>query len=475
MAVLVSSAAQTTGQAGQPAPTAQAGAAAPAPAPAATEAPAKKAGPYVTKGWSARPAPEPPDYVKTLDKLGIEDLKDIKWLEFGIEQRTRFDYHDDYLRRATLENDGQFLLRSRVYLGIRDIVDPLRFGFEFQDGRQFNSNFPETTREVDEYDILQAFGELYFKDALGPGIPIQFRAGRMTLDLVDRRQVSRSTFGNTTQAFDGFRLRFGEPKADWQIDLLAAQPVERRMTQLDRPDEERWLYGLTGAWRGWSQYVTLEPYYFVLDEQRTDPAAADGEIHSLGMHLFGPIAQTNFDYDMNGAFQCGENGERRRRAWAAYGELGYTFEHEWKPRPSISLAYATGDRSPNDSLDERFNRLYQTTTAYSITELFSWENTISPHVRLEMKPTDKLRLDSSYGVFWLASDTDAWVIPGRRDATGNSGDLVAQELQFRIRYQLHKMVELELGYSHLLPGSFVGNTGLSDDSDFLWVMSTLKF
>ena len=444
------------------------------PQPDTPKAPAAKAAPYTSKAWGARLEPEPPGYVNTLDKSGIPGFENVDWLEFGLEQTTRFELRRD-IRMPELENDEQFLLRSRVYLGVKKILDPLRFGIEFQDSRQFMSDFPDRDRDVDEADFLQAFVELYFADALGKDYPIQFRAGRMSFEYVDRRLVGRNRWRNTTNSFDGFRLRLGQPSADWQFDVFAVQPVARYMTSRDRPDEERWFYGMVGAWRRWSSYVTLEPYYFILDEDRKDPDSADREIHTLGLHAFGPIGNTRFDYDFDTAFQFGKDGDRTHRAFAIYGEAGYTFDHAWRPRLSLSTAYASGDRDPDDDRSERFDKLFQVGHPYSTTDFFSWQNTISPKIRLSMRPTSKLSVDTSYGAYWLASDDDAWVNAKRQDVDGRSGSFVGQELELRVRYKVTKHIDLETGYSHFFPGSFVGNTGEADDGDLFYVQTTIHY
>lgn len=432
-----------------------------------------KSAKYKSKAWGARLETEPPGYVKTLDQFGIEGMEGLNWLEFGIEHCTRFEYRSDY-RRPDLLDDEQFLLRSRLYIGVRDILDPLRFAVEFQDSRQFHSDFPERNRDVDEAELVQAFAELYLEDALGAGYPLQFRAGRMSLDYVDRRLVARNRWRNTTNAFDGFRVRLGQGEADWQLDVFAVQPVERLMTSPDRSNEEQWFYGLTGAWRRWSRHITLEPYYFVLDEDRKGRDNPDREIHTVGLHGFGPIGGTQLDYDFDTAFQFGDDGERRQRAYAVYGEVGYTLQHAWKPRVSASLTFASGDRDPDDGITERFDRLFQATHGPSTSDLFSWQNIISPKIRLTLSPSSKFRLDTSYGAYWLASDSDAWVLPGRRDPSGDSGDFVGQEVELRMRYRIDPRVELEVGYSHFFPGSFFRNTGPTDDADLLYVQTTFR-
>lgn len=441
--------------------------------PKANESMEKKKSYYVApKAFGARNETEPPSYVRPLSKYEWLDAKDVNWLDFGIEQRTRWEYRDDNYRQAELTHDDEFLMRTRLYLGVREILDPFRFAIEFQDSREFGSDFPETDRDVDENDILQAFGELFFEDALGDGRPLRLQAGRMSFDYIDRKLVARNRWRNTTNSFDGFRMQLGQQDNDWQLDFLAVQPVVRGLRTFDRPDEERWFYGVIGAWRRWSKYVTLEPHYLVLDQDGKGETV-DREIHTLGLHAYGPIAGTQFDYDADFAYQCGRDGERNHRAFATYGELGYSFKHDWKPRLSGSVLYASGDRDPNDGKAERFDRLFGAAHFLSASDYFTFRNNINPKIRLELRPTEKLRFDTSYGAYWLASDSDAGPDTGRRDRTGRSGDFVGQEIELRARYQLTKYAELEVGYSHFMQGAFVDNTGPADDSDFFYVQTTI--
>lgn len=135
--------------------------------------------------------------------------------------------------------------------------------------------------------------------------------------------------------------------------------------------------------------------------------------------------------------------------------------------------YASGDRNPNDRKAERFDRLFGAAHFLSTSDYFTWRNTIAPKLRLDIRPTAKLRLETAYGAYWLASDSDAWPDIGRRDRTGQSGDFVGQEIELRARCQLTKYAELEVGYSHFMQGAFVDNTGPADDSDFFYVQTTI--
>lgn len=415
-----------------------------------------------------------PNYVRNLRPNPGDDAP--AWFDFGIEQRTRFEIRDDFYAR-NLASDDRFLMRTRSYLGIRNLIDPLRFGVEFQDSRRFGSSLDiEDTGDINENELLQLFAELYFVDGVAPGHPLSIRAGRMSYDAVDRRLFARNRFRNTTNAFDGIRLRFGDEITPWQLDVFAFQPVERFIRSLDHGDDERWFYGVTGAWRGWSPWITLEPYYFALDEDRKGYAAIDRTLHTLGLHGFGLIGDSGFDYDVNFAYQFGHMTGGKHRAFATHAEVGYTFAHDWSPRAAVMIDYATGDENPNDGVNERFDRLFGAAhNFYGHSDNFSLSNLIQAALHLSAKPTKKLKLNAFYRNYWLASDRDSFVSARIRDPFGNSGDWIGQEIDLRTQFEVSDVVGLDVGFAHFMPGSFTSHAGGNavDDSDFFYVQVTI--
>jgi len=441
---------------------------------AKTEAP-KKPVPYPkSRGYGTQHETEPPRYVRPLSENELLDFKEVDWLDFGLTTRMRYEYRDDDYRHGERVLDDPILLKSNLYLGIREIADPFRFGMEFQDSRWFDSRFDDTDREVNENDFIQLFGELYFKNALGPDRPLRFQAGRLAFEYLDRRLISRNPWRNTTNNFDGFRIILGQDTNDWQLDILAVQPVERRLRQPDHADEETWFYGAIGSWRRWSPGITLEPYYLMLDQDRKGNGI-DQELHTLGLRGFGLFGKSGFDYDFDVIWQCGNSGDRRHRAFAGTGEIGYTFKHDWKPRLSLFGGYASGDRDPNDGVNERFNRLYGFARPWSASDYIIFENVIAPKLRLEFQPHAKLRVDAGYGGYWLASDSDSWRNANLRDPTGESGDFIGQEMDVRFRWKVNNHTDLALGYAYFIPGDFTENTTDADDSDFFYLELTLTF
>jgi len=426
-----------------------------------------------SRAYAARRETEPPRYVRTLSATACPLFDDIGWIDFGADVRARYEVRDGDLRRVEDEVDTPLLLRTRIYLGIREIIDPLRFAVEFQDARRFHGKFDDDDRDFNESELIQIFGELYFANALGSGIPLRLQAGRLAFEYVDRRLVSRNPWRNTTNTFEGLRAIVGGPGDPWQLDLLAVHPVERLLRHFDRPDRARRLFGAIFEWRDWSRVVTLQPYYLLLQEEAKG-APLGREIHTAALRGYGIIGGTGLDYDASFALQLGASAGRAHRAAGAATELGYTFDHPWAPRLSGFFGYASGDRTPSDDRTERFDRLFGFGRPWSSNDYFFWENIVAPKVRIEAQPAKSLRVEAGYHTFWLASDTDSWSAARRRDPTGESGSFIGQEVDARIRWRPLPRVEIYVGYARFFAGTFTKNTGRGDDTDFFYIETTIQ-
>ncbi len=429
--------------------------------------------------YATTPDSDPPRYVRRLSEIGIDAFKDLSWLDIGFEFRTRYEMRHNDIRRLEGGFDNPFLLRSRAWLGIKEILDPFRFAVEFQDSRVYSNRFAATEQENNFHDLINGYGELYFKNALGvddrnQDRPLRFRVGRMAYETLDRRFIARNEWRNTTNSFEGFRLNLGREANDWEIDLFGMQPVNRFQTRFDTANNHLWFFGAIGHWRKWSDFITLQPYYMG-QKQTAEPngftatSQLDREIHMPGLRGYGKIGNTGLDYDLNFSYQFGTNGTQRQDAYGYTTEVGYTFKHDWKPRLMVFYGYASGDRNPNDNQNNRFDPFFGFARPWSTDQYVFYENIKTPKVKFDFQPTNKLGLEFSYTWFWLASSTDRLfgtfngnnsVIkdPGfNRDKTGKSGDEVGSVFETRMRYQLTPRIGTTLGYTHFTAGNFVKN------------------
>jgi len=429
--------------------------------------------------YATNPESDPPRYVRRLSDIGVKAFKDITWLDVGFEWRTRYEHRHNDIRYVEGGNNDPFFLRSRAWLGIRDILDPFRFAVEFQDSRVYNNRHVITDQERNEYDLINAYGELYFKNVLGvddrnQNRPIRFRVGRMAYETTDRRFIARNEWRNTTNSFEGFRLNIGREANDWELEMFGMQPVRRLQTRFDEANHHLWVFGTIGHWRKWSDIVTIQPYYMG-QKQTADPNGftatnkLDREIHMPGFRAYGKVGNI-LDFDASFNYQLGYSGTRRQDAYGYTVEVGRTFNHAWKPRIMGFYGYATGDRNPNDNVDNRFDRFFGFARPWSADHYMVYENIETPKIRFDLQPTQKLGFEATYAWFWLASSTDRMfdILNGNisntlpdpgfnRDRTGQSGDHAGNAFEGRIRYQVTPRISTILGYTHFFAGEFVKN------------------
>lgn len=450
-----------------------AGLAATAPALAVTETAEESRNYYVpSRSYRTEPESEPPRYVRNLAKTGIEQFKNLDWVDFGLDHRIRYEYREDDFRYTPQLTHDPIFLRTRVFLAVKNRFDPFRLTVEFQDSRQYNDKVSPTNREVNEFDLIQLYGELYFKDALGKDRPISLRGGRQAFEVLDRRLIARNEFRNTSNNFLGFRARLGQSTNDWDLDLLALQPIERLKYDFDKPYEQQWLYGAIFSWRGWSDIVTLQPYYLGYKiDSNNKKTAADVDLHTTGLRGYGVLKGTGLDYDVNLVYQFGRGTENRQHAaGATAAEIGYTVEDwTWKPRFSAFYGFGSGDQNPNDNKSGTFNALFGFNQPWSRNDYFSWDNVHAPKVRAEFSPHKDVRIDTGYNAYWLASKTAAWTRAELRDKTGQSGDFIGHEFDIRIRYKLTSRIATEASYAYFSPGNFPRNLGKREDSNFFYL------
>ncbi|MDF0378458.1 MULTISPECIES: alginate export family protein [unclassified Methylophilus] len=487
------------------------------------------------RSYGTQKETEPPRYVKQLNKTWLKDydaFADIDWLDIGFEYRARFEHRDNDFRRAQQNLDEPILLRSRAYLGLKNILDPFRFAVELQDSRRNHSDYSRSndTRDIDKADVLQAYLELYYKDSvfgkddLGNSRPFWIRGGRLAWEAVDRRLIARNEWRNTTNTFQGVRANIGDKKNDWQLEVFGVQPVQRFTDQLDQVDHSQNFYGAIFDWRGWSQYVNVQPYYFLLKQDGSEvkydtngvsysdrsvytatqqsQAKIDREIHTAGLRVFGVIPGTQWDYDASYIKQWGHQqrfisaaiGYRDvdHDAHAYNGEIGYTFNHLWKPRLSAFYGVATGDKTPatgNDfTANQRFDRLFGFARPWSNDDYIQMENIRTPKIRLEFDPKftwlENLKVDTGFSWYRLDSASDRWNAGANlRDRTGNSGRDLGKEFDLRVRFPINQYASLNLGYAHFWAGDFVKNAvklaannndpTRSSESDFFYTELTL--
>ena len=341
--------------------------------------------------------------------------------------------------------------RARVFAGFGRAQAPVRVAVEIQDSRQIGLQDPPELLTVNAADLLQARLTVAL-DAIA-AVPIAVDLGRITVDGIDRRLLARNRHRNTTNAFDGARVRVGREQSAMVLDGLVLWPTEVLPERLDPIGPGQRLLGVIGYLR--RPWIVVEPYYLHFDARREGPRT----LHTTGVRLFGPLA-ARWDHDVHVSAQFGTAEGPRHRALALHAEVGRRLAAPWSPRLAGWLNYASGDADPRDARSGRFDSLFGSShTMFGFTDILSWENTVSPSVGLKLRPRAAVNVALMHRVVWLASARDMLVGAGVHDPAGRRGAFVGQELDIQLRWALFRAAALDVQHGRLFAGGFLERTG----------------
>jgi hypothetical protein len=163
------------------------------------------------------------------------------------------------------------------------------------------------------------------------------------------------------------------------------------------------------------------------------------------------------------AAQTGSLGSDDVEAWAGHWVAGYTLaKPAAKPRLFAEYNFATGDADGTDRIRQGFDQLYPTPhDKTGLADQVGWKNIHHLRGGLELKPTTKLSVSTSYHSWWLADSRDGlYSVSGAlvaRAADGSAGRHVGQEVDVQAAYPLTLQIQIAPGFAHIFPGTFFTN------------------
>ncbi len=401
------------------------------------------------------------------------------WLHLSGSHRTRYETLGGQFRAARDGGDQMLALRTIILTELRG--EALRAGIEIIDSRAFldDSGSPLSTTMINPAELLQGYLAWSRDDVLLAGDHSELRAGRLTLDVGSRRLVARSLYRNTINTFTGVEWRWSDAQGR-SLQAFYTLPVNRKPNtfdalhdnriEFDEEDTEVRLWGLhydlalmPGGHRG-------DVYLLGLNEADADGRPTrNRELYTPGLRLYRPHAPGRVDYLVEAALQFGESRQTTaatdRRdldhlAHFEHVEIGYTWAHAWSPRLKAEFDYASGDDSPTDGDNDRFDPLFGARRfefgPTGIYGPFARSNLLSPGLRLHAAPLANVRLMLAWRGFWLASARDAWTTTGLRDPSGATGSFIGQQVEMRLRWEVVPgNYRFEAGAACLVDGEFM--------------------
>jgi Alginate export len=399
--------------------------------------------------------------------------------------RLRQEAISGQLRAGFNDDDTLTSLRTRILAryGTRGLFAEA----ELYDSRVYgqNSGTPVGTGEVNAAELVQL--SVTANLDLSEGLPAKVQAGRFTLNLGSRRLVAADDYRNTTNGYTGLRADIGDPKkANLTAIYVLPQlrlPEDRRSVDdadivWDREGAEARLFGIITAFPVAPDGARIEATVLAFQERDTsERQTRDRDLETFGMRYVRDPKAGQFDFDAEAYLQTGTISgsisplapSQEVSAAFLHLEAGRQWHGRWSPRLAAEFDYASGDE-PGGKYN-RFDTLFGMRRAEiapaGLYNAIGRANLMSPGVRLEVTPSDRLDAFAGLRGLWLAEATDSFSTTGLRDPEGAAGRFVGVQLDSRVRYWLvPKRLRLEANAVFVTHSEFLDETRLPGAPDF---------
>lgn len=419
---------------------------------------------------------------QTLDRLGqpVALGRGPAQVTVGGELRYRLEVRDDFtFNDDAYEDDTVQLLRTRLYANLT-APHGLRLFVQGQDSESFAaSSLNQSVSFVNRLDVNQLFMEA---GSPWETWPVRARLGRQELAFGDGRFVGNSSWSNVARVFDAARLTL-TPRDTLQLDAWFSQVVLTDRVGPDGADHGENFYGLYGSARPLADHV-VDAFLFIRHDRDRElvgeRAGARGSLkeYTLGNRLKG--RRGPLDYGLEWAWQFGSRAHDAIRAWAWHQEVGYTEQRlPGRPRVHAEFNHGSGDSNPTDGTVENFDILFPSNhSPYGHMDFASLRNITHVELGVESTPVTRLTLSAAHHWFFLDTNKSAWFNSGQgviRAATPNASRTVGQELDLLANWRASEHLSILLGYAHFHAGAFVADSGASDDANFFYTQTALRF
>ena len=451
--------------------------------------------------WSyLRTAPRA-DYMDGLKYIPLDEEGQF-YLSLGGQARYRYEYFDNAnFGAGPQDNNGFHLLRLLAHA---DLHAGEHFRV-FAQGISANADGREGGERpgIDEndLDLHQAFVDLRLPVLVEVDTGrwtdiLTLRGGRQNMMFGAQRLISPLDWTNTRRTFDGLRASLAYCAPGTSLDVFWVRPV---IVDESPPDE--FFDDDSADFAGIYNTLALpellekapgtrfEQYLLWLDRNAAPffQAAGNERRFTLGGRFYSNPRP--FDVDVEAAYQFGEFesalGDGDISAFFVAVEGGYTQpDAPFAPRLFAGGTYASGDDDPADEDLGTFNQLYPLAHAYlGYADVVGRQNVIDLYAGVDLnllagerRFAKKLALQPTVHGLWRASDDDSiYTIGGGVGRGGGDARYVGTELDLLLNWQIDRHFSSYAGFSYVIPGAFIEETGPDEEISVLYVALQFTF
>ena len=404
---------------------------------------------------------EPLDELKYIP-LSNHDAR--TYLSVGANIRVRFEVNDTNFGTGGNQQDSYLLSRTEAHLDLR-IHGQVQIFFQLQSDLSPGKQRP-TPVDQDRLGIEQGF--VAVSEPLADGV-VAIRIGRQENGFDLQRFLSVRDGPNVRQSYDGVSVAY--TRGPWRFITLYTHPVQNRNSSLfDDYSSPHLSLGFVRIERQVTSSASLSAYVgqFRQDAARFPSASGNERRDLVEVRYTG--ASGRVDWDAEAMSQNGSIGVQAIRAWATGIVIGRTFgSTAFRPRLSLQLDAASGNKSPTDRQLDTFNPLFPSGHYFTTAGYTTYANLVHVKTDLSVNPLPNVKVSSGIGVEWRETVADAiYTLPDVPvpDTAGRGGRYVGTYGQFRADCGLTPQIALALEAVHFSAGATVVSAGGHDTNYF---------
>ena len=394
-------------------------------------------------------------------------------LDIGGGLRLRGQLQNNFNAKKYAEGrDGFGEERLRIECNLK-FIETMHLFIQLQDAHvwdlQYSTKdfYPPYSPYTNPLDVRQAFFE--YQNIANTPIGIKF--GRQTFLYGDNRILGPGEWCNAGRYFwDAAKLLYSSNYL--KTDLFVAKQVISNPYGFDNEAADLTVYGLYSALKVFNPNTD---FFYVLKENDNNRFTCS----TIGTRFDGNFSM--FFYSGTFAYQFGDTGMKKIRAYGYNAKLGYLAPKLLMSEIGAEYSYASGDGNPADGTHKTFDGVLGAIDLfYGRMALFAWMNLKDYQINFDIKPTRKISATLQYHWFDLAENKDAWYYgngkPQRKDITGTSGSSLGNGFVSAVKYDFNKHCNMYAGFYYFIPDEFIKNTpGYQDESSLTFCLTEYKF
>jgi hypothetical protein len=400
------------------------------------------------------------------------------FLSFGADLRERVESFDNPNWGSGPAGSAYLMQRYYVHADLH-LSDWVRvfgeLGSSLEDDRVGG---PRVGLDEDRLDLHQGF--IDFQVLKLDNDTLTLRTGRQEMAFGSGMLVSTRDGRNIRVSFDGFTAIW--KSSEWKVDAFAVRQTKNNTGIFDdQPNRNIGFWGVYAV----SPFPVLpggniDLYYLGRDNKGVtfDARGTGDELReTVGTRLWGTPG--NWDYNDEFAFQFGHFRSDQILAWAASTEIGYQFESTvLRPRLGLRAVAFSGDQSTSNGKLGTFNSLNEKGPYFTYAELFARRNLIAVQPSVELNLTKNLALIPNVAFYGRESTQDGLYSGGGAvEVTGQKSNarFIGSQAAVQVKWKIDRNVTFSAEYMHFFSGSFIKQSTLGRDINYVTAFVDVKF